>query len=154
MSKRSRHPHSTQSSVPSSKRIRHDEYEGNFAAILTSEQERAIYEKICTELSTLDEKLCVVCSALSSAYQLFSTQKLKNTTLLQAMMERLSPFCDLPVQITNYYDISHYHDMFKGMLLSKRGIYNGHIAICKQCLISLRNKKIRFPPKFAIANGF
>jgi hypothetical protein len=158
MLKRSHSTHSGESALPhsplpSSKRIRHCEYKANFPEILTSEHQTSIYQKISSELTTLDEKICVICSALSTNWQLFSVENLKNTTLFQAMQERLSIYCDLPVQITNYYDISHFHDMFKGMLLSKRGIYGPDIAICNQCQVSLR-KKTRVPPKFAIANGF
>ncbi|ETO75398.1 hypothetical protein F444_09001 [Phytophthora nicotianae P1976] len=71
------------------------------------------------------------------------------------MAKRLKSPQGLHEELLMCYDVSSQIPALKGALLSPMGINNGgrELYVCKPCFNSLMNKKLRSPPKFAIANG-
>ncbi|ETN03636.1 hypothetical protein PPTG_15609 [Phytophthora nicotianae INRA-310] len=107
--------------------------------------------------SSLGENTCCVCDCFHPTTVILEKQRCRCAVLLSTMKAQLKPPPRLPRKLLAEYDASNFDSRLAGMLLSKRGITVADsgvvLQLCKACLTSLLSKKMKSPPKFAIANG-
>ncbi|OWY98983.1 hypothetical protein PHMEG_00030104 [Phytophthora megakarya] len=115
----------------------------------------------CAEMissDNMDETVCCVCDTLYPCRELQVKRVSECKKLVENMQERLKGPSNLPLELLTSYSVSDLVPELHGILLSRNGIKHieerePQLQICSSCFQSLRNKRLKKCPKFAIANG-
>ncbi|ETM46468.1 hypothetical protein L914_08643 [Phytophthora nicotianae] len=131
--------------------------ESEFPTPVPAKTLKQIQQECIRRLSNacLQEFVCCVCDCWHPVADILQKTVRASPQLLKAMAKRLKSPQGLHEELLMCYDVSSQIPALKGALLSPMGINNGgrELYVCKPCFNSLMNKKLRSPPKFAIANG-